>query len=293
MVASSLDSSEEICYSQHMSGPLVIINADDFGYSKGVNAGIQKAYEEGVLTSTTIMGNVVDGTESLNFTNRSDFAKPPLAHGVHLNLTYGIPLVPQVWNGMTMFSRPNKGEGVEKEWKGSAWKTFFQNFDPHAVEREFQAQIARVEELFEKIDHLDNHHGVASYVPIIDVYEKLAKNLQLPIRPISPLSEHATYGGEFLFDQKYKKHLRKQHIKTVDIINMSYFYQDKNPIDAFCYQLHSLKSGQVAEFMFHPAIDESQGKWRLVDLEILLSQKVKDVIAKNNILLTTYGQSAH
>ena len=36
----------------------VIINADDFGYSPAVNAGIIKAYEDGILTSTTLMANM-------------------------------------------------------------------------------------------------------------------------------------------------------------------------------------------------------------------------------------------
>lgn len=288
----SLASDESIWYSKKMQ-PLVIINADDFGYSEGVNKGIQKAYEEGVLTSTTVMGNVVNGTESLAFENKSGLTKPPIAHGVHLNLTYGKPLVPQAWNDMTSFTRPYKGSNTDEEWKGSAWAAYFSQIDSYAVEREFQAQIARVEELFGPVDHLDNHHGVTSYPPITDVYEKLAKDLLLPVRPISPLSEHAVYGGEFVFDLTYKAHLRKQHIKTVDHINMSYFYQDKDPVEAFCRQLTSLKSGEVAEFMFHPAIDDSQGKWRLVDLEILTHEKVKKLVTSHNITLTTYKLSAH
>lgn len=33
----------------------LILNADDFGYSNGVNYGIIDAYKNGVLTSTTLM----------------------------------------------------------------------------------------------------------------------------------------------------------------------------------------------------------------------------------------------
>ena len=43
----------------------LIINADDFGYSSGVNAGIMKAYQEGVLTSTTLMGNMPGAKEAV------------------------------------------------------------------------------------------------------------------------------------------------------------------------------------------------------------------------------------
>ena len=33
----------------------MIINADDFGYSGGINYGIFEAYKNGVLTSATLM----------------------------------------------------------------------------------------------------------------------------------------------------------------------------------------------------------------------------------------------
>ncbi len=275
-------------------GALVIINADDFGYSDGVNAGIKKAYEEGVLTSTTVMGNVVSANASLEgLENKSGLIKPPLAHGVHLNLTYGKPLVQQVWNGLEKFSRPYKETKDGKEWKGSAWKEYFGSFEKYAVEREFHAQIEQVEKILGPVDHLDSHHGIASYSPILEVYEALALAFNIALRPISPFSEKDIYGGEFAVDNSYQTHLRQKSIRTIDYGNMDYFYMEQDPIAAFCNKLTSLKPGEVAEFMFHPAIDESQGKWRLTDLEILTSDKTKQTIRDNNIRLTTYGESAH
>ncbi|AEB07287.1 YdjC family protein [Coriobacterium glomerans PW2] len=38
--------------------PLLIINADDFGYSAGINHGILDAFTEGILTSATLMANM-------------------------------------------------------------------------------------------------------------------------------------------------------------------------------------------------------------------------------------------
>ncbi|MGH9864633.1 MAG: ChbG/HpnK family deacetylase, partial [Candidatus Acidiferrales bacterium] len=35
----------------------LIVNADDFGYTRGVNAGIVRAFREGIVTSTTLMAN--------------------------------------------------------------------------------------------------------------------------------------------------------------------------------------------------------------------------------------------
>ena len=35
----------------------LILNADDFGLTRGVNEGIIRAYSDGVLTSATLMAN--------------------------------------------------------------------------------------------------------------------------------------------------------------------------------------------------------------------------------------------
>ncbi|GAA0346175.1 hypothetical protein GCM10008931_41800 [Oceanobacillus oncorhynchi subsp. oncorhynchi] len=43
----------------------LIINADDFGYSKGVNFGIIESYKNGIVTSTTMMTNMPGVTAKL------------------------------------------------------------------------------------------------------------------------------------------------------------------------------------------------------------------------------------
>jgi chitin disaccharide deacetylase len=35
----------------------LIVNADDFGFTRGVSLGIIRAFKEGILTSTTMMAN--------------------------------------------------------------------------------------------------------------------------------------------------------------------------------------------------------------------------------------------
>jgi len=66
----------------------IIINADDFGYSKAVNYGIIDSYLDGVVRSTTLMANM-DG-----FDHAVDLAKKHrgLAVGVHLTISTGRPL---------------------------------------------------------------------------------------------------------------------------------------------------------------------------------------------------------
>lgn len=44
----------------------LIINADDFGLSKGINKGIIEAYQAGLISSTTIMINMPYAEEAIS-----------------------------------------------------------------------------------------------------------------------------------------------------------------------------------------------------------------------------------
>lgn len=66
----------------------IIINADDFGLCRGVNKAVVQAYNNGVLTSTTIMANMPDAGQAVHLAKKL----PGLGVGVHLNIFEGCPL---------------------------------------------------------------------------------------------------------------------------------------------------------------------------------------------------------
>lgn len=66
----------------------VIINADDFGLSPGVNEGIIQAYQAGGITSTSMMVNMPGFDHALSLAR----LLPDLGIGLHFNLTYGRPV---------------------------------------------------------------------------------------------------------------------------------------------------------------------------------------------------------
>lgn len=66
----------------------LILNADDFGWSRGITDGILRAHLEGVVTSTTMMVNQPASDYALE---RWAATAPRLAIGIHLNLCEGTP----------------------------------------------------------------------------------------------------------------------------------------------------------------------------------------------------------
>src|SRR5262249_30986689 len=66
----------------------LIVNADDFGLSPGINRGIIEAHRKGVVTSASLMatGDAFDDAVLLSR------AHPELSIGVHLTLVEGVPV---------------------------------------------------------------------------------------------------------------------------------------------------------------------------------------------------------
>src|SRR5258707_15381680 len=64
------------------AGKYLIVNADDFGLSEGVNKGIIETHERGIVTSASLM---VHGAAVENAIEQSR-AHPQLALGLHIDL---------------------------------------------------------------------------------------------------------------------------------------------------------------------------------------------------------------
>ncbi|KAF0194255.1 MAG: hypothetical protein FD169_1915 [Bacillota bacterium] len=124
----------------------LIINADDFGLSLGVSQGIALAAKTGVLTSTTIMGNMPDLRQHLKLLDGTQ-----IGLGVHLVLSAGKPVlkpdvVPSLVDGRGCFRR-NFRQAVKLA-------------NPQEVKQEWQEQIEHILNLGVKPTHIDSHHHV-------------------------------------------------------------------------------------------------------------------------------------
>lgn len=128
---------------------LLIVNADDFGLSKGQNYGIIEACRNGIVTSTTALvnGQAIDHAVQLS---RDE---PSLAIGMHFVLTMGKPLT--AMPGLTR-------DGVLGKW---IWQLAEEDALPlEEITQELASQYLRFIELFgRKPTHLDSHHHVRRF----------------------------------------------------------------------------------------------------------------------------------
>lgn len=146
----------------------VVVNADDFGATPEISAGIEACMDAGVVTSTTILANQPGSEDALG--RAAARCRGPEAHarsfGVHLNLCEGPAL--------TGPSSLTDDAGVFVRKRAQALRAFALRLDPGDVERELAAQIARVRDAGVAISHLDGHKHLHQLPGVAEVVARLA-----------------------------------------------------------------------------------------------------------------------
>ncbi len=148
---------------------LLIVNADDFGLSPGVNRGIIEAHEQGVVTSTSLMVRWPGAKDAAAYGRRNQ----SLSLGLHLDL----------------------GEWSFKEGEWVPEYVVVDSSDADAVAREVRQQIEEFRRLVgDDPTHLDSHQHVHQNDPAKSVLQQWARKLGVPLRHFT---REIHYCGEF------------------------------------------------------------------------------------------------
>ena len=136
----------------------LVVNADGFGADTAISRGTLRAHREGIVTSTSVIGNCADPD-----TIRAQLATAPaLGVGVHLTLTGGAPVArPSTVRSLLGPDEhfPSHVRDVFLSWAKAAPRG-------DEIEREFDAQVARLRDAGLAIDHLTTCHHVG-FLPVV------------------------------------------------------------------------------------------------------------------------------
>jgi chitin disaccharide deacetylase len=145
----------------------LIVNADDLGWTDGVNRGILEAFHHGIVTSTSLLANsaaFAGGVEAAR-------AAPGLGVGVHLNLSDGAPIADRE----TVTSLLNN----DGEFAGGPESLLLRRarggLSLAEVESEWDAQIQKVRDAGIAPTHLDGHKHVHMLPGLFEIALRLAK----------------------------------------------------------------------------------------------------------------------
>ena len=162
-------------------GRRLVVNADDFGLSAGVNAGIAEMAEAGVVTSTSLMVNTPGFDDALR---RAERLGPRFGIGLHLNLTTGAPVVLAA-SVPTLVDRAGRflplAALVRRMLRGGV--------RAGDVGREAEAQLARLRASGIVPTHADSHRHVHAFAVVRGALWAASRTAGVPAvrRPLEPL----------------------------------------------------------------------------------------------------------
>jgi predicted glycoside hydrolase/deacetylase ChbG (UPF0249 family) len=149
----------------------LIVNADDFGMSPGINAGIIAAHDRGIVTSASLMVRCPAATEAASMAAE----RPNLGIGLHLDI-------------------------AEWVYHDGSWTAVYQVVpadDVDAIEVEVAKQLDWFHRLMRRAPtHIDSHQHVHMSEPIKSIVLGAARSLNIPVRNCADGIRHigAFYG---------------------------------------------------------------------------------------------------
>jgi chitin disaccharide deacetylase len=138
----------------------LIVNADDFGYTRGVNSGVMRCFREGIVTSTTIMANGRAFEDAVEQAKRH----PTLGVGCHLVLVDGSSVEePKAIPSLV------DGEGrLPLTLAGLMRRVTMKSIRGEDIAREIRAQITKVIKAGIAPTHLDSHKHAHAHPWILE-----------------------------------------------------------------------------------------------------------------------------
>ena len=147
----------------------LIVNADDFGLTPGVNRGIIEAHRDGIVTSSTLMANASSLDDAIR---RTAFASN-LSVGCHVVLVDGEPVL-DCSRVPTLLAAKQDGRFVDGI-AGFATRVLRGYIHADEVEAEVTAQIRRLQSAGVQVSHLDTHKHTHIFPPILRPILRAAK----------------------------------------------------------------------------------------------------------------------
>ncbi len=274
-------------------GKFFVLNADDFGMSKEHNKAVLEGYNNGFLTSVSILAN---GEAFSGAVNDILPECPNLSVGIHLNITSGKSLTK--CNLLTNQDGFFNG-GYLYFFINSTRKEFLKQ-----LEQEFRAQIEKAKQ-YALIDHIDSHEHIHSIPEIFKLVSKLAKEYGIPfvrthyekIYFVPELLKHFNFKFPFnvakvLFLNKLTKEnketINEYDLKTNDYVSGLEF---AGMLDAEIAE-HGLKAiddeNCIVEAIINPYYSNSVKNSHTLEFTLTQDKRLEDTVNRQGFEITNY-----
>ena len=278
----------------------LIVNADDFGLTTGVNRGIVESHQSGIVTSTTLMACSKRFTEAASLTKNL----PRLSVGCHVVLVDGEPV-----------ADPAKIPSLLSSDSSPQFRVSLMNFaalaasgrlDEAQIEAEITAQIQKLQSAGVAVSHLDSHKHTHMFPVVLRGMLRAAKNCGVKAirNPFEPLvfAKFARWKRQFQlrmmsnFRRNFRHALDDAGLTTPDGCIGVAATGGLND-DTFRQLIERLPEG-TWEFVSHPGYNDQEldairtrlRESRAKELALLTSHATKEVLRQEQVELISYRE---
>ena len=283
----------------------LILNADDFGLTKGVNEGIIRAHREGILTSATLMATGPAFDDAIARAR----ANPALGIGCHLVLTGGFAVAPreEIPSLVDANGRLPKSLGIFVTRVSSG------RIRTKDIERELRAQIEKIRRAGIEPTHLDTHKHTHAHPRVMNVLGRLARELGItrirkPVENlrdswksmrsegvVSPMQLAASAAVRAV-SSRFTAISRKYGLRSPDCF-LGLAVTGRMGTEVLCHLIDTVPDGRT-EIMLHPGICDAELKatgsrlqqQRQMELESLLAPEAKRSVERLHVRLISYRE---
>lgn len=246
----------------------VIMNADDFGFSKGVNHGILEGFQHGIITSTSLMVNMPGFDSAVELMKQyPDLLKV----GLHLVTSVEYAITP---NLKTLTDENNHFYHDAK---------LIHDCDLEELKTEYEAQLQKFLATGFKPTHIDFHW---CHEPVqLEAAMYLAKKYDLPIRAGDKEIEALFTENNIRYAPNHISDFYNQKERTTEVETMLGLLQSS--LD---------RKLEIIGFAVHPAYVDydlltlsSYNVQRAKEFHVLTDPKIMDFIHENKIEMISFA----
>ena len=265
----------------------LVVNADDFGFTPDVNAGIVEGHRHGILTATTLMANGAAFEDAVRLAREV----PTLDIGCHLVLVSGRSLAS---------GRPLPA--TVAQLLGALARREIRIYE------ELAAQVRAIVDAGIRPTHLDTHKHTHLAPPVLDAVARLSREFAIPwvrrpfdfpqtaLRGVVPPVKRLTSDALGLLRRRFHRVLEKHGCRTTD--HFAGFQITGRFRTAELVELLGALPAGSTELMCHPGrcgealrhartrLKESRER----ELEALLAPEVRQALIRNGIKLVSYRE---
>ena len=157
----------------------LIVNADDFGLTSGVNRAIIEGNQSGIVTSATIMANAKATDSAIDLAK----AQPGLKTGCHVVLIDGFPLT------ANLSTLTNDSPRFYSSLNSFAAAAVRKQIAAEEIQREAEAQIRKIQSRGVTLTHVDSHKHTHMFPHVLRPVLRAAKacSIRAVRNPFEPL----------------------------------------------------------------------------------------------------------